>query len=179
MRSRLYRIADAHALVDLDFAGHGDADPGGLHIEHLEQGIVVLVEQDWGAGGCAQFHRASHVIDVGVGDDDLLDLQVMLAKEREDVLNVIAGVNDHGLARSFVADDRTVALQLPDGKDFVDHASIVASCDYRVPLVPGGELRTRFRLALWRDWRDNTPTCRRASCGQISSARISGPRPRG
>jgi hypothetical protein len=65
------------------------------------------------------------MIDVGVRDDDLLDLQVMLADEREDVLNVIARIDDHGFAGGLVADDRAVALERSDGKDFVDHAFIV------------------------------------------------------
>jgi hypothetical protein len=67
-----------------------------------------------------------------MGDDDLLDLQVMLAEEREDVVNVIAGVDDHRFARSLVANNRAVALQRPDGKDFVNHASIVTSRQYPV-----------------------------------------------
>ena len=103
------------------------ADPCGLHVEHLQQGIVVLVEQDRRSGGRAQLHGASHVIDVGVRDHDLLDLQVMLAEERQNVLNVVPGVDDHGFARSFVANDRAVALQRSDGKDFVNHVSIVTS----------------------------------------------------
>jgi hypothetical protein len=67
------------------------------------------------------------VIDVAMGDHNLLDLQVMLADELENVFNVIAGVNDHRFTCGFVADDRAVALQRPDGEDFVDHASIVAN----------------------------------------------------
>ena len=110
----------------VDCAGRCHAEPRGLHVEHFEQGIVVLVEQDRRSGGRAQLHRASHMIDVGVRDDDLLDLQVMLADERENVFNVVAGVDDHRFARGFVANDRAIALQRPDGKDFVDHASIVA-----------------------------------------------------
>jgi hypothetical protein len=124
---RFHRIAGADTLVDLDCSWRCHADPGGLHVEHFEQRVIVLVEQDGRSGGGAQLHRASHVIDVGVGDDDLLDLQVVLAEEREDVLNVVAGVDDHGFASRFVADDRAVALQRPTGKDFVDHASIVNS----------------------------------------------------
>ena len=50
----------------------------------------------------------------------------MLADEREHVLDVIAGVDDHGFARGFVANDRAVALQRTDGEDFVDHLFIVA-----------------------------------------------------
>jgi hypothetical protein len=49
----------------------------------------------------------------------------MLADEGEDVLDVVAGVDDHSLASGFVADDGAIALQRADGKDFVDHRFIV------------------------------------------------------
>jgi hypothetical protein len=126
VRSSFHGIASAYTLVDLNCTRRGHAHPSGLRIEHLEQGVVVLVKQDGRAGGGAKLHRAPYVVDVGMGDDDLLDLQVMLADKRENVFNVIAGVDDHRFARGFVADDRAVALQRPDGEDFVDHTSIVA-----------------------------------------------------
>jgi hypothetical protein len=62
---------------------------------------------------------------MSVGNDDLFDLQVMLADEGENVLDIIAGVDDHGFAGGFVADHGTIALQRADGKDFVDHSFIV------------------------------------------------------
>jgi hypothetical protein len=49
------------------------------------------------------------VVDVGVGDDDLLDLEIMFADERENFLKVVARVDDHGFAAGFVADDGAVA----------------------------------------------------------------------
>jgi hypothetical protein len=36
--------------------------------------MVVLIEQDRSAGGSTQLHRSADVIDVGMRDDDLLDL---------------------------------------------------------------------------------------------------------
>jgi hypothetical protein len=56
-----------------------------------------------------------------VGDDDLLHLQIVFFDQSEDVFNVIAGVNNHGFARGFVADDGAVALQGSNGDDFMDH----------------------------------------------------------
>jgi hypothetical protein len=67
------------------------------------------------------------VIDVGVGNDDLLDLQVVFANQGEDFFDVVAGVDDHGFVRGLVADDGAVALQWADREDFVDHGFIVAS----------------------------------------------------
>ena len=96
-----------------------------------------MVEQDGGASGRAKFHGPAHMVDVSVRHHNLLDLQVMLADEREDFLNVIPRVNHHGFAGGFVADDRAVALQRTDGKNLVNHRSIVASrlssTEYQVP----------------------------------------------
>jgi len=35
---------------------------------------------------------------------------------------LVAGVDDHGLARGFVAEDSAVALERADGEDLEDHA---------------------------------------------------------
>jgi hypothetical protein len=65
------------------------------------------------------------MVDVSVRDDDLLDPQVVLGDERENVLNIVAGIDDHGFAAGFVADDGTVALQGAHWNNFVDHEFIV------------------------------------------------------
>jgi len=38
------------------------------------------------------------VVDVGVGDDDLLDLQVVLLDQRNDLFDVVTGIDDDGFA---------------------------------------------------------------------------------
>ncbi len=114
------------AAVDFDLAGGAHADPGGLHVEHFQQSVIILVEQDGSAGGGAEFHGSADVVDVGVGDDDLFDLEIVFADQGEDVFDFVAGVDDHGFVRGFVADDGAVALQRADGEDFVDHGDIVA-----------------------------------------------------
>jgi hypothetical protein len=58
---------------------------------------------------------------IGVGDDDLLHLQLLPAKDRDNLFDLVSGVNAHRFARGLIADDGTVALQGTDGKDFVDH----------------------------------------------------------
>ena len=113
--------ACADALINLDFARRGHSDPCGLDVEHLEQIVIVLVEQDGRAGRGAQFHGSAHVVDVRMSDDDLLYLQVVLAHQSENALDFIAGVDHHGFVRGLVSDDGAVALQRADGKDFVDH----------------------------------------------------------
>jgi hypothetical protein len=70
------------------------------------------------------------VVDVRMGDDNLLDLQIVLSDQRLDIGDIVAGVNDHGFARGFVANDRTIAPQRADRKNFVDHENVVgrSSC---------------------------------------------------
>src|ERR1035438_5811903 len=120
-------FSGGNAAVDLNFSRRAHADPGGLGVEHFQQGIVVLVEQDGGAGGGAKLHGSANMVDVSVGDDDLVDLQVALADECKNILNIVAEIDDHGPGGGLVADDRAVALQRADGEDFVDHGDIVAS----------------------------------------------------
>ena len=61
------------------------------------------------------------MVDVGVGDDDLLDGELVLCEQGNDAGDVVAGIDDEGLAGGFVAEDGAVALEHADGKDFVDH----------------------------------------------------------
>src|SRR5260370_40503585 len=114
-------FAGGHAAVDINPAGGGHAAPRGLHVEHFQQGVVILVEQDGGASGGAEFHGSADVVDVGVGDDDLLDLQIVFVDDSLDVFDVVAGVDDHGFVSGLVADDGAIALQRADGADFMDH----------------------------------------------------------
>src|SRR5260370_2352241 len=102
---------------------HGE--PRSLYVEHFQQRIVILIEQDWGASLRAQFHRSAYVVDVGVGDDYLFYYQVVLADDGENILNIVARIDDHGFARGLIADDGAVTLQRANGKDLVDHRAIV------------------------------------------------------
>jgi len=69
------------------------------------------------------------VVDMRVGDNDLLHLQVVLADKGKDIFDFIARIDHYGFARSLVSDDRAVALQRADRENFVDHLSIVASSE--------------------------------------------------
>ena len=127
MRSSGDGFTSCYASVNFNASWGGHANPGGLYIEHFQQGIVVLVEENGCACGGPEFHRSPDVIDVCVGDDDLFDLEVVLADERENVFDFIARVDHHSFARGLVADDRAIALQRAYREDFVDHRGIVAS----------------------------------------------------
>src|SRR5579872_1908845 len=120
-RSGFQRIGLRHALVDLYFARRRHAAPHRLHVEHFEQGVVVLIQKDWGAGGRTQLHRSAHVVDVSMRDHDLLDLEVMFGDNGNDIFDVIARIDHHRFARGVISDDRAVALQRPNRENFVDH----------------------------------------------------------
>ena len=115
------RVPLSDALINLYFAGILHADPCRLHIQHFQQGMVILIEQDGCAGGGPQFHGSAHMIDVSMRNHDLLYREIVLANQHEDIFDVIAGINHQGFASGFVPDNRAVALQRPDGKDFVNH----------------------------------------------------------
>src|SRR5208337_2638526 len=96
--------------------------PCSLHVQHFQQRVVILIQQDRRASRGAQLHGSAHVIDVGVGDDDLLHDQFVLADDGKNVFNVVARIDDHGFVRGLIADDGTVTLQRADRKDLVNHA---------------------------------------------------------
>ena len=114
-------LAVIEGVVGVGDRGGGDAEPGGLFVHDFDLGEVVLIEEDWGSGELLEAVGAGDVVDVGVGDEDLLDDKVVLGEEGEDEGDVVAGVDDDGFVGGLVAEDGAVALERPDGDDFVDH----------------------------------------------------------
>jgi hypothetical protein len=133
-----HRLSGSDATVNLNFTGRAHAEPRGLLVEQFQQSVIILVEQDGRARGRAKLHGSADVVDMRVGDDDLLDLQIVFADERQDVFDVIARVDDHRFVRGFVADQGAITLQGANREDFVDHLSIVAtgSCPAFEPPLP-------------------------------------------
>jgi hypothetical protein len=103
----------------------GDAEPAGLDVHHLDQRQVVFVVEDGSAGELLESVGSGDVVDVGVGDDDLLDGEVVLCEEGHNAGDVVAWIDDDGFAGGLVTEDGAVALEGADGNDFVDHASIL------------------------------------------------------
>jgi hypothetical protein len=67
------------------------------------------------------------MINMGMRDDNLLYLEFMPPKNGENVVNVVPRIDDHGLVRSLVPNNRAVALEWPDREDFVDHKEAVST----------------------------------------------------
>jgi len=101
--------------------GGGDAEPAGLDVHHADEREVALVVEDGSAGEGFEVLGAGDVVDVGVGDDDLLGGEAVLGEESQDAADVVAGVDDDGFAGGLVAEDGAVALEGADAEDFVDH----------------------------------------------------------
>jgi uncharacterized membrane protein len=65
---------------------------------------------------------------MGVRDDNGGHRETVPGKRLQDLVDFVAGVDHHGLVRSFVAQNGAVALQHADGKRLVDHkASILTN----------------------------------------------------
>jgi uncharacterized membrane protein len=121
-------IAVFHPDVDVYGFGSAYADPSRLYVHHVLQFAVRKVHIYRGSGCHLEFLGAAYMIDVGVGDHDGGHSQPVPGEDFQDAVNFVAGIDYHGLARGFVAEDRTVALQHAYGKDLVDHkASILTN----------------------------------------------------
>lgn len=101
----------------------GDAQPACLRVHHFDQGDIKLVVEDGRAGKLLEALRSGNVVDVGVGDDDLLEAELVLFEELHDPRDVVAGIDDDGFVGGLVAQDGAVALERADYQDFVDHVS--------------------------------------------------------
>ena len=118
-------VTSADAAVDGDRPGTLHSDPGGLHIEHFEERVIVLVEQDRCARRLFQLHGSADVVDMSMCDDDLLHGQPVLANNVEDIIDIVAWIDHHRFSCLFVPNHGTVALQHADRKDLMDHGSRV------------------------------------------------------
>jgi len=114
-------FAVVEGVVGVEDGRGRDAEPGGLNVHHFDQGQVVLVVEDGGAGELFEAVGAGDVVDVGVGNDDLLDGEGVPGEEGEDAGDVVAGIDDDGFAGGFIAEDGAVALEGAYGKGFEDH----------------------------------------------------------
>jgi hypothetical protein len=119
-------FAVVEGVVGIVDSGGGDAQPSGLLVHYFDLREVVLVHKDGGSGNLLESVSAGDVVDMGVGDDDLLDGEVVFGEEGEDAGDVVAGVDDDGFAGGFVAEDGAVALEGAYSEGFEDHGELWA-----------------------------------------------------
>lgn len=101
--------------------GCRNAEPSGLNVHHLYQRQIVLVVEDGSSSELLEALGSGDVIDVSVGDDDLLYGEPVLVEDADDAGDVVAGIDHDGFAGDLVAEDGAVALERADDEDFMDH----------------------------------------------------------
>jgi hypothetical protein len=111
--------------------GCRNADSGRLFVHHGQQFKVVLVQQDGCAGNAFDLERPAHVVDVAVGDEDLLERKAKVGQSAVNAGNLVAGIDNDGFVSLLVAQDRAIALQRTDGEGLEDHGTIVLDHDPR------------------------------------------------
>ncbi len=65
------------------------------------------------------------MVDVGMRHQDLLELESQLGEALGYAAHLVARIDDDGLARLFIAQNRAVASQRTDGKRLEDHGFIL------------------------------------------------------
>jgi hypothetical protein len=68
-----------------------------------------------------ELERASNVVDMRVGDEDLLELESEFHETVMDAGDIVAWIDHDGFACLFIAEDGAVALKGTDGKGFENH----------------------------------------------------------
>jgi hypothetical protein len=102
-----------------------DTDPCGLFVHELELFEVTLVHEDGRSGQALEFERTAYVVNMSVGDEDLLELEAQVCQTPLDSSDFLARIDDDGLAGLLVAENGAVALKRANGEGLDDHAVIL------------------------------------------------------
>jgi hypothetical protein len=102
-----------------------DAEPFCLLIHDAELFEVFLVHIDWRAGEPFELERATDVVDMRVGNEDLFQGESELGKAAVNAADLIAGIDDNGFARLLIAHQGAVAGEQTNREGFEDHVLIV------------------------------------------------------
>ena len=140
-----YALAVGEGFVGRSCFRGCDAQPGGLLVHDFQLRQIVFVEQDGRAGEALELEGAADVVDVAVGDENLLELEAKLVEAAMDAADLFAGIDDDGLAGLLVTENGAVALQRADGEGFENHALIVG------PAVAAGRRCVRECAAIWKE----------------------------
>lgn len=105
--------------------GSGDAEPASLLVHDLDQREVELVVEDGSSGEAFELLGSGDVVDVSVGDDDLLEGELVFGQRGDDAGDVVSGIDDDGFAGGLIPEDGAVALKRADNQNFVDHDELI------------------------------------------------------
>lgn len=98
-RSRLQAADDnlcaiVEVRVHYDLARRFNADPCRHGVDKTQLHAVFGVHEDWRAAGAFKFHGATHMVDVTVRDEDLLQHQRVALQRREHAIDIVARIDD-------------------------------------------------------------------------------------
>lgn len=102
-------LAGGEAPVNGEGFGLRDAGPLGLHGEEVVGGLVLGVHGDGGTEMALQLGDGTDVVNVGVGEQDLFDVEAGIFQERQDFGKLVARIDDDGAA--VAAQNGAIALE--------------------------------------------------------------------
>lgn len=91
---------------------------------------IVSVQMDWRTERALRHTHTGHVVDVGVGEQDVRDGNVLVSDELEQPFNLVAWIDEQTLASPLACDNKPVLVERTDRLylDY-DHAVILAILD--------------------------------------------------
>lgn len=114
--------AGAQFVLDGGEAGFGQVEHLGLLGDGLIEIVLARVHPGFDAEGLFHLGQGADVIQVGVGDEDALDLDLQSLHLGENAAGFIAGVHDESFPGIFVGENGTVLLkENPHRDDRVNH----------------------------------------------------------
>ena len=159
-----HNLAIGQAFIRRRGLRRRNADPGGLHLHRLEKRPVVFIQKNGRAGQLLELESAAHVVDVGVGEENLFQFEAKFGEPAVNALSLVAGIDDNGLAGLRIAQQGAVGLQRADGKAFQDHGVILQPpvcgrwlvrswklCRCAAPEQARGSPRPPVERAAWRE----------------------------
>jgi hypothetical protein len=96
-----------------------------LHFHRVQQTQVMVIEKYRRAGRLLKEERSTHVVDMGMGDDNLAQGEATLMQPGKDLWNVVSRIDDDGFLGSLVTQDGAIATQRANRKSLKDHALIL------------------------------------------------------
>src|ERR1700675_4865378 len=110
-------LADQQLLLILEpVVGHrsghvGDAEHPALHLQILPERTIVLMQTDRRPRRLLHFAGSEKMVEVGMGVEDMRDRQSQLLHLVENSLVRSTGIDNDGLFRHWVSNDRTIATK--------------------------------------------------------------------
>lgn len=102
----------------------------GLHADIFVQKKIFPVQTNDTPAAFFQSLGTANMIQMGMGMNDVGNLQTSFGKGCSYVLTIITGINHHGSAGFFIANDGAIALKRPYRKSFHEHGNPLYQTGY-------------------------------------------------